>query len=95
MIEINVYDGRVEIGSGCLTGQCIHDVDVHQDYRRQGVGTKIAKGLMALGGSWLWVDETDSVAVLFWRSLGFVPDDPNGERFVAMRIPADKEADHE
>ena len=92
MIKISIYDGKNELGSGYLTCQCIHDVKVHKDYRRRGIGTKIAKVLMTLGGSWLWVDSSDPVAVLFWRSLGFVPDDPNGERFVAMRIPADKEA---
>lgn len=94
--KVTVFDGTTPVGSGFVLDGCIHDVEVTENHRRKGIGTKIINALRILGGTWLWVDTEDDGVLKFYESLGFVVEKLiDGERFAVMRIPADPEEDAE
>ena len=90
--KVTVFDGTTPVGSGCVTNDCIHDVEVVEGHRRRGIGTNIIKALRILGGTWLWVDTEDVGAMKFYEKCGFeIEEVVTGERFAVMRILAEKE----
>lgn len=90
--KVTVFDGTTPVGSGFVLDGCIHDVEVTENHRRKGIGTKIIKALRNIGGTWLWVDTEDVGVMQFYEKCGFEVDEYiDGERFAVMRIPADPE----
>lgn len=78
-------DGN-QIATGSVTAFCIHDVEVSQDYRLQGIGRKLIESLKSLGGSWLWVDQNDKGVIEFYKKCGFILIDDDTNRFAIMSI---------
>lgn len=66
-----IIDNNVIVARGRLTKDCIHDLDVDQDYRRQGFATEIARELIQLGGKRLWVKSDNDAAISLYQKLGF------------------------
>jgi ribosomal protein S18 acetylase RimI-like enzyme len=78
--EIRILkDNHTEIAHGRMTDGCIHDVDVHPEYRRCGHGTEIVSRLIDMGGRYLWVASDNQPAVELYLSLGFhIEQESNG-----------------
>ena len=84
--EINLKIGCDVVAHGGLTGSCIHDLEVKQEYRRQGFATEILRILVLMGGSWLWCDWTNIPAVKLYEKFGFEITELDGG-FYKMCLP--------
>ena len=70
--EVRIKDGTKVIAQCSATDHCIHDLDVHPDYRRRKYATRILNILRReFDADWLWVRSDNEEAVALYNNLGF------------------------
>lgn len=70
--EVRLKDGRTVIAQGSVTNHCIHDLEVHPDYRRKKYATRIIELLKSeFDAEWLWVKSDNEEAVALYNNIGF------------------------
>ena len=81
-----IIDNNDVAAYGRLTEDCIHDLEVDPDYRRQGFATDILRELIQLGGKRLWVKTDNNAAISLYKKIGFVIFKEDGG-YYEMRLP--------
>lgn len=81
-----IIDNNDIVGSGRLTEDCIHNLEVDSDYRRHGFATEILRELIQLGGKRLWVKTDNNAAISLYKKIGFVIFKEDGG-YYEMRLP--------
>ena len=71
-VEIRIKDNDRTIARCSVTDHCIHDLDVHKDYRRRGYAKRMIGVLERnYDADWLWVKADNLEAVSLYNNLGF------------------------
>lgn len=70
--EVIIKDGNDIVARGSATDRCIHDLEVHPDYRRKRYATRIIDMLKReFDADRLWVKADNVEAVALYNNLGF------------------------
>ena len=71
-VEIQIKDGDRMVARCSVTDHCIHDLDVHPDYRRRGYAKRLIYVLERnYDADRLWVKADNVEAVALYNNLGF------------------------
>lgn len=71
-VEISIKDNNRTFARCSVTDHCIHDLDVHPDYRRRGYAKRLIDVLERnYDADRLWVKADNVEAVALYNNLGF------------------------
>lgn len=71
-VEIQIKDNDRTVARCSVTDHCIHDLDVHPDYRRCGYAKRLIDVLERnYDADWLWVKADNMEAVALYNNIGF------------------------